>query len=107
MGRRAFLEIGPKPTLKTHLRDIAEHLDAHALIDCVLEESAGGGDPFEAAAARLMAGGAEVGPQWAFGPDPGPGVGLPAYPWRRTPYRFPESTESTGQFSAQPRHPLA
>ena len=53
-----------------------------------------------------MAGGAEVGPQWAFGPDPGPGVGLPAYPWRRTPYRFPESTESTGQFSAQPRHPL-
>ena len=52
-------------------------------------------------------GGAEVGPQWAFGPDPGPGVGLPAYPWRRTPYRFPESHRfPTGQFSAQPRHPL-
>ena len=89
-GKRVFLEIGPRPTLKTHLRDVAEHLDAAALVDCVLDESSGeSGDPFEAAAMRLIAGGADVGQQWAFGPDPGPGVALPAYPWRRAPYRIP------------------
>ena len=106
-GKRVFLEIGPRPTLKTHLRDAAEHLNAAALVDCVLDESAAeSGDPFEAAAMRLIAGGADVGQQWAFGPDPGPGVALPAYPWRRAPYRFPETTEATGQLSARPRHPL-
>ncbi|MGO9422076.1 beta-ketoacyl synthase N-terminal-like domain-containing protein, partial [Roseiarcus sp.] len=108
MGKRAFLEIGPRPTLKIHLRDIVEHLDAAALIDCALEENAADddGDPFEATAMRLIAGGADVGPQWAFGPDPGPGIDLPAYPWRRAHYRFAETTESTGQLSARPRHPL-
>ncbi len=106
-GKRAFLEIGPRPTLKTHLRDVAEHLDAAALVDCVLDESAGEiGDPFEAAAMRLIAGGADVGQQWAFGPDPGPGVALPSYPWRHAPYRFPETAEATGRLSVRPRHPL-
>ncbi len=107
VGKRVFLEIGPRPTLKTHLRDVAEHLDAAAAVDCVLDESIGeGGDPFEAAAMRLMAAGADVAQQWAFGPDPGPGVVLPGYPWRRAPYRFTETTEATGQFSARPHHPL-
>ncbi len=106
-GKRVFLEIGPRPTLKSHLRDAAEHLNAAALVDCVLDESAvESGDPFEAAAMRLIAGGADVGQQWAFGPDPGPGVALPAYPWRRAPYRFPETTEATGRLSVRPRHPL-
>ncbi len=45
-------------------------------------------------------------PALGFWPGPGPGVALPAYPWRRAPYRFPETTEATGQLSARPRHPL-
>jgi len=107
-GKRVFLEIGPRPTLKIHARDVAERLDAPALVDCVLEErpAEGGADPFEAAATRLLAGGAEVGANWAFGPDPGAGVDLPAYPWRRTPYRFAETSEATGRLSLRSRHPL-
>ena len=108
MGKRVFLEVGPRPTLKTHIRDTADHLDMRALVDCVLGEKGSNVDvdPFEAAAARLLASGAGVRSDWAFGPDPGPGIDLPAYPWRRTAYRFPETTESTGQLDLRPRHPL-
>ena len=107
MGRRVFLEIGPRPTLKTHLSDIAEQLDVRALVDCVLHENGDEcGDPFEAASMRLIAAGADVLPQWSFGPDPGPGVALPAYPWRRMAFLFPETTELTGQLGARARHPL-
>ena len=108
MGKRVFLEIGPRPSLKSHLRDMTGHLDAAAYVDCVLDEKSDetDGDPFESAAMRLLAAGAEMNVSWAFGPDPGAGVAFPAYPWRRTEFRFPETSESTGQMSLRPRHPL-
>ena len=108
MGKRVFLEVGPRPSLKTHLRDVTGHLGAAAFVDCVLDEKSDetDGDPFKSAAMRLLAAGAEMNVSWAFGPDPGAGVALPAYPWRRTEFRFPETSESTGQMSLRPRHPL-
>jgi phthiocerol/phenolphthiocerol synthesis type-I polyketide synthase C len=108
MGKRVFLEIGPSATLKTHVRDVAEQLERPALIDCVLDEKTDrvGGDPFAMAAMRLLANGANVDSLWAFGPDPGAGVDLPAYPWCRVEFRFGETTESTGHLSSRPRHPL-
>ena len=83
-------------------------LDAPALIDCVLDEKTDRavGDPFAMAAMRLIANGADVDLRWAFGPDPGAGVDLPAYPWRRVAFRFGETSESTGRLSLRPRHPL-
>ena len=107
-GKRVFLEVGPRATLKTHLRDVAEHLEASVFVDCVLDEKSdeAGGDPFEAAAMRLLAAGADVNASWAFGPDPGAGVELPPYPWRRVEYRFGETSESTCQLGSRPRHPL-
>ena len=107
-GKRVFLEIGPRPTLKGHVRDTAESVDTPALVSCVLEERSGdnGADPFEETATQLLASGADVGAHWAFGPDPGPGIDLPAYPWRRTSYRFPDTTESSGQLGSRPSHPL-
>ena len=108
LGKRVFLEIGPRPSLKTHLRDVTAHLGASAFVDCVLDEKSDetNGDPFESALMRLLAAGAEMSLSWAFGPDPGAGVDLPAYPWRRTEFRLPETSESTGQLSLRPRHPL-
>ncbi len=38
LGKRVFLEIGPRATLKTHLRDVTEHLGAAASVDNVLDE---------------------------------------------------------------------
>ena len=108
MGKRVFLEVGPSATLKTHLRDVAERLEAPALIDCVLDEKTDRvvGDPFASSVMRLIANGADVDLQWAFGPDPGAGVDLPTYPWRRVAFRFGETSDSTGQLSLRPRHPL-
>jgi phthiocerol/phenolphthiocerol synthesis type-I polyketide synthase C len=108
LGKGVFLELGARATLKTHLRDVTEHLDASSLIDCVLDEKPleAGSNPFEAAAMRLLAAGANVNSTWAFGPDPGAGVELPPYPWRRVEYRFTETSESTGQLSSRYRHPF-
>jgi acyl transferase domain-containing protein/NADPH:quinone reductase-like Zn-dependent oxidoreductase/acyl carrier protein len=108
LGKRVFLEVGPRPSLKTHLRDVTAHLGASAFIDCVLDEKSDetDGDSFESAAMRLLSAGAEMSLSWAFGPDPGAGVDLPAYPWRRAEFRFAETSESTGQLSLRPRHPL-
>ena len=108
LGKRVFLEIGPRPSLKTHIRDVTAHLGASAFLDCVLDDKSDetNRDPFESASMRLLAAGAEMSLSWAFGPDPGAGVDLPAYPWRRAEFRLPETSESTGLLSLRPRHPL-
>ena len=107
-GKRLFLEIGPRPTLFGHIRDAAEHLAQPAAVDSVLDEkqNVNGPDPFEEAAKRLIAAGAEADLGWAFGPDPGAGIELPAYPWRRSVYRYGETSEATGQLRVAQRHPL-
>ncbi len=82
-------------------------MDVLAVADAALDEKldAIGVDPFEHCAIRLLAAGAHVDPASAFGLDPGAGVNLPIYPWRRMAYRFGETTEATGAFSPRPTHP--
>jgi phthiocerol/phenolphthiocerol synthesis type-I polyketide synthase C len=108
LGKRIFVEIGPRATLRGHLRDAIDHLDVSGFVDLVLEEKFDEklGDPFAMAAARLLAAGAKIDSEAVFGPDPGAGVDLPAYPWRRSPFRFGESTEATGAYNSRVRHPL-
>jgi acyl transferase domain-containing protein/NADPH:quinone reductase-like Zn-dependent oxidoreductase/acyl carrier protein len=108
LGKAIFVEVGARATLQTHLRDLIEHLDASAFVDLVLDDKSDGddSDPFQRSAMRLLAAGATVEPSFAFGPDPGAGVELPAYPWRRATYRFSETTEATGAFRSGVRHPL-
>ena len=108
LGRRIFLEIGPRPVLRGHIRDAIAQAEAGALVDCALDDRAepDDSDPFERAAMRLTAAGAAVDPESAFGPDPGAGVDLPAYPWRRVQYRFGVTSEASGAFSPGVEHPL-
>ena len=80
LGEQVFVEIGPRATLKSHLRDVADYHEAPVFIDCVLDEKSDEiAVPFEVSAMRLLAAGADVESSWAFGPDPGAGVELPAY----------------------------
>jgi phthiocerol/phenolphthiocerol synthesis type-I polyketide synthase C len=108
MGKRVFLEIGSRPMLRGHLRDSINQMDVFAVADVVLDDKFDDldVDPFEHCAIRLLAAGAHIDLSHAFGPDPGAGVELPTYPWRRTPYRFGETIEATGAFSPRPWHPL-
>ncbi len=108
LGKRVFLEIGPNGPLKGHIRDTLEHHDVAAFVDMALDDRSKelDGDPFERSVTRLLASGAEVDRETSFGPDPGAGTDLPAYPWRRAVYRYGETTEATGKYSVRPRHPL-
>ena len=108
IGKRVFLEVGPKETLRSHLREAIEHADVPGATQFALEDQPDrpGADPFERAALRLMSIGAHVDSSPLFGPDSGAGVELPAYPWRRVPYRYGETGEATGAFQRRERHPL-
>ena len=108
LGKRVFLEIGPTGLLKSHIRDALESGDLTAFVDMAVDERSNelDGDPFERAVTRLLAAGAKVDAEASFGPDPGAGKDLPAYPWRRVPYRYGETTEATGKYNMRPRHPL-
>ena len=108
LGKRLFLEIGPRPILRGHIRDAISHMDVVAVADAALDEKFDelDVDPFEHCAIRLLAAGAQIDSTHAFGTDPGAGVDLPAYPWRRTTFRYGETTEATGAFSLRARHPL-
>lgn len=108
MGKRVFLEIGPRPILRGHIRDAINHRDVGAVADAVHDEEFDDLDvnPFEHCAIRLLVAGAQIDSCHVFGTDPGAGVDLPAYPWRRTTYRYGETTEATGAFSLRARHPL-
>jgi phthiocerol/phenolphthiocerol synthesis type-I polyketide synthase C len=108
IGKRVFLEIGPRSMLRVHLRDSIDHADVFAITDSVFEEGREipVADPFEGCAMRLLAAGAQIDPSRAFGLDPGAGVDLPPYPWRRVNYRLGKTTEATSAFSARAWHPL-
>ncbi|MCI4677484.1 SDR family NAD(P)-dependent oxidoreductase [Rhodoblastus acidophilus] len=108
LGARFLVEIGPRATLKGHMRDIAADRAIPAQVDFALDETGedAGADPIRRLARRLIAAGAAIDVEAAFGPDPGPGIALPAYPWDRQPYRHARTTEASDHFNARPRHPL-
>ena len=62
VGKRVFLEIGPRPVLRGHIRDAISRADLCAVIDSALDDRAGpsAGDPFERVAMRLLAVGGAI-----------------------------------------------
>lgn len=97
LGARVFVEIGPRPTLLQHIDDIFEADPATVVAALpVFEQSKEDVLPFERAVARAMVHGAQLDLQAAFGPDPGPAVGLPRYPWQQKEFRFQHTSESFG-----------
>jgi len=105
LGARYFVEIGPRPTLMKHVVDslhgVVNGFAALAVLDRADEDS----DPFERARAKAMVSGAKIDTDKIFGPDPGPGILLPHYPWQQTPFRFKQTVEAVG--GETERHPFA
>jgi phthiocerol/phenolphthiocerol synthesis type-I polyketide synthase C len=106
LGARVFVEIGPGPVLLSDLRKIAEQSETPIATLDMHEQKPTSGDPFRHAVALALSLGARIDANLAFGDDPGPVSNLPAYPWRRKPYRLAETTESTGWLRVRPSHPL-
>ncbi|MGH6822449.1 MAG: type I polyketide synthase, partial [Methylocella sp.] len=106
LGTRVFVEIGPGPVLLSDLRRIAEQSESPIATLDLHEQKPTSGDPFRHAVALALSLGARIDANIAFGDDPGPVSNLPAYPWRRKPYRLAETSESTGWLRVRPSHPL-
>ena len=99
LGARVFVEIGPGPVLLSDLRKIAERSESPIATLDMHEQKPTSGDPFRHAVALALSLGARIDANIVFGDDPGPVSNLPAYPWRRKPYRLAETSESTGWLS--------
>ncbi|MGA9214013.1 MAG: beta-ketoacyl synthase N-terminal-like domain-containing protein, partial [Methylocella sp.] len=106
LGARVFVEIAPGPVLLSDLRKIAEQSESPIATLDMHEQKPTSGDPFRHALALALSLGARIDANIVFGDDPGPVSNLPAYPWRRKPYRLAETSESTGWLRVRPSHPL-
>ena len=105
LGARYFVEIGPRPTLLKHITDSLHGEVNGCSTYAVLDRSDEDGDPFDKARAHAMVAGARIDIGKIFGPDPGPAVQLPTYPWQQMPFRFKPTVEAIcGQTE---RHPFS
>lgn len=106
LGARVFVEIGPRATLLQHIDDIFEADPVAAVATLpAFEQDKGEGLSFERVVAKALVCGAHLNLSAAFGPDPGPAVRLPRYPWQQKEYRLQHTSESFGGDSAY--QPLA
>jgi acyl transferase domain-containing protein/NADPH:quinone reductase-like Zn-dependent oxidoreductase/acyl carrier protein len=105
-GARVFVKIGPSGTLVADIKEAAESVGAAVAAFSVHQQKPTAEDPFRRAVAEAVARGAGIDETIAFGDDPGPVDGLPAYPWQRKTYRVGETTESSGLLNVRPWHPL-
>lgn len=108
LGCQAFIEIGPRPVLKSYVTDT---LNAHELPGTMIHSldmrDPEGTDPVRSSFARALANGAEINTGKAFsetGPYP---VKLPHYPWQNKPFKIKSSQEATAAFeTVNEQHPL-
>ena len=97
LGARVFVEIGPRSTLLQHIEDIFEADPATVVATLpVLEQNKEEILPFERAVAKALVQGARLDLSVTFGPDPGPTIALPRYPWQQKAFRFQHTSESFG-----------
>lgn len=106
LGARVFVKIGPAASLVADIKEIAEQNSVAVAALGVHQPKPSSSEPFRAAVAQALTFGAQVDAKAAFGDDPGPISELPAYPWRRAPYRLAETSESPGVLTPRLWHPL-
>ena len=105
LGARYFIEVGPRPTLLKHIADsLRSEVSGFATLS-ILDRSDDDVDPFDSACAKALVNGARIDTDKVFGPDPGPGIQLPLYPWEQKSYRTPPTVEARD--APVERHPFA
>lgn len=117
LGARYFVEVGPRGVLAQHIVDSLKGEVSGVATYVPLGRTGHGNnadqnadddtDPFASACAHAMVTGAQLALSAVFGPNPGPGVALPQYPWQNSPFRFKPTVEAVdGEAERQP-HPFA
>ncbi len=107
-GARIFIEIGPNPTLLSHINDTVDERTAKIATLASLERRDRAQDPIAFAVATAITRGAAIERAEAFGPAPAPGscISLPLYPWQRTTFRLADTSESISDIAPRRWHPL-
>ena len=105
-GARVFIEVGPRASLMSHVGDSVEPLGIETATVGVMHRKAASGDPIAKAVSAALVQGAAVDEALLFGTAPAGDVRLPSYPWQRRAFKLPDTTESIGQTSPRPYHPL-
>ncbi|WP_395677179.1 type I polyketide synthase [Inquilinus sp.] len=107
LGAEIFVEIGPRPVLTGHLRDIAKAVEREAAILPTLDNKAGEDDPVERTVLQVLLRGGAVDRRPLFGDRPaGRRLALPHYPWQRRDLRQAATPERIDLSLAKPAHPL-
>lgn len=109
LGAGIFVEIGPRPVLTGHLRDIAKAAEREVAILPTLDNKAteDGSDPVERAVLQVLLRGGAVDRRPLFGDRPtGRRQALPHYPWQRRDLRQAPTPERIDLSLAKPAHPL-
>ncbi|WP_342237095.1 type I polyketide synthase [Inquilinus sp. OTU3971] len=113
LGAGIFVEIGPRPVLTGHLRDIAKAAEREAAILPTLDNKVGdkagedGSDPVERAVLQVLLRGGAVDRRPLLGDRPaGRRQALPHYPWQRRDLRQAATPERIDLSLAKPAHPL-
>ena len=107
LGARYFVEVGPRATLLQHIMDSLQGEANGCATYAALDRSDADHDPFAKARAHAFVTGARIDMDRVFGPDPGPGVALPTYPWEQTEFRFKPTVEALGSEPGHDPYPLA
>lgn len=105
LGARLFVEIGPRSALLRHVVDTFSPTGTRVACIGSLERD-DTGDPFPRVLASALVRGARVSSDDIAGPDPGPGIALPAYPWQRKTFRLAATSESFAVLDPPHVHPL-
>ena len=107
-GARIFVEVGPSPTLLSHINDTIDERVAVIAALPTLDKRDKGCDPIALAVAAAITRGAKLNRARAFGTPPTPGsrVDLPLYPWQRKTFRLPDTNESVSNILPTQWHPL-
>ncbi len=110
LGANLFVEISPRAILNGVLQDImrAKAIDASALstLSAVDDEDQ---NPCEEMIARLLAHGASANPAIVFGHRPPGSFKLPPYPFQRSQFLLPQTSEALrgfGFLGSEVHHPL-
>lgn len=106
-GARLFVEIGPKPILGSHVRDMLRGAGVRGAVVETLGEASerAGGDCLERTVSRIVVAGGHVDTQRFFGSAPIVAHALPLYPWQHAQFKVKPTTEAFNVFGTL-SHPL-
>ena len=104
-GARLFVEIGPKPALRSHIEAMLKQHDAAGAVLPSLTSAPLGADPIFPVAARAHVAGADITGSARF-EGPSQPRRLPAYPWQRQQHWLGSTSEAIEFLAPVEDHPL-